>query len=82
MSAEFAPASGAPGRVALGRAFLMTLTTSAGTIVLGLVSGILTARFLGTEGRGVVAAVSSWTLTLTWASTLGFASSMVYFQSR
>lgn len=66
----------------LGRSFLTTMSTSAATIVLGLVSGVLTARFLGSDGRGVVAAVSSWTLTLTWASNLGFANAMVYFQSR
>lgn len=66
----------------LGTAFIATMGTSVGIIILSLVSGILTARFLGTEGRGAVAAVTSWTLTITWASTLGFAISMVYHQSK
>jgi len=58
------------------------MSTSGATILLGLVSGLLTARFLGSDGRGVVSAVSSWTLTLTWASNLGFANAMIFFQAR
>lgn len=75
------PATGS-GRVAISRAFTTTLATSGATIVLGLVSGVLTARFLGADGRGVVAAVATWTLTLTWASNLSFADGMVFLQAR
>ncbi|WP_435199386.1 lipopolysaccharide biosynthesis protein [Janibacter sp. GS2] len=70
------------GRSSTGRAFGVTLATSGATILLGLVSGVLTARFLGADGRGVVAAVSTWTLTLTWASNLSFADGMIFLQSR
>lgn len=70
------------GRAAVGSAFATTMATSGATILLGLVSGVLTARFLGADGRGVVAAVSTWTLTLTWASNLSFANGMVFLQSR
>lgn len=70
------------GGAAIGGAFATTMATSGATILLGLVSGVLTARFLGADGRGVVAAVSTWTLTLTWASNLSFANAMVFLQSR
>jgi len=69
-------------RPSTGRAFATTLATSGTTILLGLVSGVLTARFLGADGRGVVAAVSTWTLTLTWASNLKFADGMIFLQGR
>ncbi len=69
-------------RTSIGGAFATTMATSGATILLGLVSGVLTARFLGADGRGVVAAVSTWTLTLTWASNLSFADGMLYLQAR
>lgn len=65
----------------LGAAFAVTFAASVGTILLSFVGGVLTARFLGADGRGLFAAVSSWTLTLSWASALGFASAMVYYWS-
>ena len=74
--------TGVEDRPSTGRAFATTLVTSGTTILLGLVSGVLTARFLGADGRGVVAAVSTWTLTLTWASNLSFADGMVFLQAR
>lgn len=69
-------------QTSVGSAFGTTLATSGATILLGLVSGVLTARFLGADGRGVVAAVSSWTMTLTWASNLSFADGMLFLQAR
>ena len=70
------------GRGGVGKAFLVMMSASAGTILLSLITGVLTARFLGTDGRGQVSAISSWTLTLTWASSLGFATSMVYYLNK
>lgn len=63
-------------------AFAVTLSASVGTILLALVSGILTARLLGTDGRGQVAGIQSWTLTLAWLPAMGFGQAMVYFQSK
>lgn len=68
-------------RGSLGGAFVTTIGASAGAILLSFVTGVLTARYLGTDGRGIFAAVSSWTLTLSWASALGFANSMIYLRS-
>lgn len=66
----------------MGGAFVLTIAASGGTILLSLITGVLTARFLGTEGRGHVATISAWTLTFAWASSLGFANAMVYSFSR
>ena len=55
---------------------------SIGTIATSLVTGVLTARMLQSEGRGEVAAISAWLVSLSWASSLGFADAMVYFQSK
>lgn len=66
----------------LGRSFLVTMLASGGTLVLTLVSGVLTARLLGTDGRGHVAAISAWLLTLSWGCSAGFGEAMVYEQSR
>ncbi len=75
---EGAPSTGA----SLAGPFTLTLVTSGGTVLLSLVTGVLTARMLGTEGRGQVAAISAWLLTLSWAASLGFSHAMVYHQSK
>lgn len=66
----------------LAGAFSMTLLTSSGLIVLGLLTGILTARMLGTDGRGQVAAISTWLVTLSWGASFGFADAMTYQLSK
>ena len=63
-------------------AFALTMLASAGTVALTLVSGVLTARLLGTEGRGEVAAITAWALTLSWATSFGFSDAMIYHQSK
>lgn len=63
-------------------AFAVTIAASFGTILLSLVSGVLTARLLGPEGRGQVAGIQSWILTIAWLPAMGFGQAMVYFQSK
>lgn len=67
---------------AVGSAFAVTIVASLGTILLALVSGILTARLLGPDGRGQVAAIQTWMLTLAWLPAMGFGEAMIYFQSK
>jgi O-antigen/teichoic acid export membrane protein len=69
-------------RGSLGGRFTLSLVTSAGTVLLSVVTGVLTARLLGTEGRGQVAAISAWLLTLSWGASLGFSDAMVYHQAK
>lgn len=70
-----------PG-VSVGRSFLITMMASGGTIVMTLISGVLTARLLGVDGRGQVAAITAWMLTLSWATSFGFSDAMIYQQSK
>ena len=70
------------GSRSLGSTFMLIMMSSGGTILLALISGIITTRGLGPDGRGVTAMIQAWTLTLSWASALGFANAMVYYQSK
>lgn len=74
--------AGAPPRRALGWTFLASVATSGGMAALSLVTGVLTARLLGTDGRGQVAAISTWLLTLTWMSSLSFTHGLAFYRSR
>lgn len=73
--------SATPSR-SLGSSFLLIMMSSGGTIFLSLISGIITTRGLGPDGRGATAMIQAWTLTLSWASALGFANAMVFYQSK
>ncbi len=69
-------------RRALGWTFLASIATSGGMAILSLITGILTARLLGTDGRGEVAAISTWLLTLTWMSSLSFTHGLAFYHSK
>lgn len=71
-----------PPRRALGWTFLASVATSGGIAALSLITGILTARLLGTDGRGEVAAISTWLLTLTWMSSLSFSHGLAFHHSK
>lgn len=43
----------------------------AGTFALGLVSGVVTARYLGPQGRGTIAGLAALTQLLGWIGSLG-----------
>lgn len=68
--------------VRLGRSFLMNFGASVATLVLTLLSGILTARLLGPEGRGEYAAISGWALTLAAVGCLGYPGAATFLLSR
>ena len=58
------------------------IATSGGMAALSLVTGVLTARLLGSDGRGQVAAISTWLLTLTWLSSLSFSHGIAFYHSK
>lgn len=74
--------TGQEPRRALGWTFLASVATSGGMAALSLITGILTARLLGTDGRGQVAAISTWLLTLTWVSSLSFTHGLAFHHSK
>lgn len=51
-------------------------------VALGAVTGILSAKFLGAEGRGVFAAVWTWYWIFYIVSELGLAQGITYFSAR
>lgn len=59
-----------------------TLSTSACLLVVNLCTGVLTARLLLPDGRGVVAAIAALAQTLAWVSSLGFNEAVTYLQAR
>ena len=60
----------------------LTIVASVGSLLLSLISGVLTARLLGPEGRGQVATISAWTLTFSWLAAMGFGHAMIYYRNR
>jgi O-antigen/teichoic acid export membrane protein len=60
------------------------LTTSANVAiaVLGMCTGLLSARLLGPEGRGELAAIQTWPTVLATFAMLGLDSAVVYWTSR
>ena len=59
-----------------------TLGTQLLTAALGLVSGVLAPRLLGPAGRGELAAVTLWPLTLAFLAMLGMDRAAAYFAAK
>lgn len=55
-----------------------TFVTQAGILGLGAVTGILTARMLGPQGRGELTALTLWPLTLVFLCSMGLDAALVY----
>ena len=70
------------GAKSLGWTFMASVMTSGGMAAISLLTGVLTARLLGTDGRGQVAAISTWLITWTWTCSFGFAHAVTYFNSK
>lgn len=60
-------------------ASVQTLFISFGVLGINLLTGIITARYLGAEGRGQQEAMGLWPLFLAQAFTLGLPSALVYY---
>ncbi|MFV0463762.1 MAG: lipopolysaccharide biosynthesis protein [Nostocoides sp.] len=66
----------------LGNRLLASISTSAATVLISLFTGVVSARLLGADGRGQVAAVSTWLLTLSWSAALGFFEALAFYTTR
>jgi O-antigen/teichoic acid export membrane protein len=59
-----------------------TLGTQVATAALGVMSGVLAPRLLGPQGRGQLAAVTLWPVSLAFLGMFGMDLSAVYFAAR
>lgn len=58
--------------------FYRTLASSAAGLLLTIIYSILSARMLGAEGRGLLAAIQLWPTVLAGAMTMGMSTSFAY----
>jgi O-antigen/teichoic acid export membrane protein len=58
---------------------MQTILSQGAIVALNMMSGIVTARLLGAEGRGIFTAVTAWPQLLAYASFLGLPSAFVFF---
>lgn len=58
--------------------FYRTLGSSLAGLVLTIIYSVLSARMLGAEGRGILAAIQLWPTVLAGTMTLGLSASFVY----
>jgi O-antigen/teichoic acid export membrane protein len=56
-----------------------TAVASAAIMACGLITGVIAARSLGPEGRGQLAAITVWSMTILYAGTLGVPEAVAYF---
>jgi len=59
-----------------------TMVTNAVIAVLGLSTGVLAARMLGSVGRGELAAIQTWPTVIATLSMVGLADALIYFSAR
>lgn len=59
-------------------ATLQTLIVRVFILVINMATGVITARFLGPQGRGEQAAIIMWPQTLAFAMTLGLPTALLY----
>jgi len=62
--------------------FVNTIGTSVGLLGINFVTGVLIARLLKSDGRGELAAITTWATILGWASAFGFSEAITYLQSK
>jgi O-antigen/teichoic acid export membrane protein len=66
----------------LHRHYLSTLATNGAILVFGMVSGILSARLLGPQGRGELAVILLWPMALATLGGLGLNQAITFFVAR
>lgn len=76
------PSATGPGGTGLPKAYAFTMIASAGSLCINLLTGTLTARLLGADGRGALGAVTTWGVMVSWICTFGFGDAMTYFQAK
>lgn len=77
------PATPGGGRQArIGRSYAVTMAGSAGALVLTLFTGIVSARLLGPDGRGVVGAIAAWAMLASFIGGVGLRDGMGWLEAR
>ena len=61
---------------------LQTFASKCGITLINAATGVLTARMLLPQGRGELAAIILWPILLSFVTTLGLPSALIYFISR
>lgn len=69
-------------RGGMGRPYVVTVASSASALIFGLFTGVLSARLLGPEGRGILGAITAWVLVASTVGSLGFKDGLSYLESR
>jgi antigen flippase len=60
----------------------MTMASSVGVLAVNFMTGVLVCRVLEPDGRGQIAAISTWTQIIGWAAAMGFYESMTWMRAR
>lgn len=69
-------------RAGVARPYMVTLLGSSGALLFNLYTGIVSARLLAPEGRGVVGAIVGWVMVTTFLSGFGFQQGLSWIESR
>lgn len=65
-----------------GGQVLLTTIINAALGAIGLGTGVLSARMLGVEGRGILAAIQTWPLCIALVAMVGLPEALVFFSAR
>jgi O-antigen/teichoic acid export membrane protein len=76
---SFADADCGASRLASRRAVAITTFANLVISLVGICTGVASARLLGPKGRGELAAIQSWPTVLSSLGLLGTAEALVYF---
>ncbi|HSH62280.1 MAG TPA: oligosaccharide flippase family protein [Acidimicrobiales bacterium] len=71
-----------PDRGAVARAVAATFGANTFLSLVGASSGVLSARVLGVDGRGALAAIQNWPMLLAVITLLGLPEALVFFTAR
>lgn len=66
----------------LGRSYAVTLAGSGGVMFFTLFTGVVSARLLAPEGRGVVGAIAAWVMIASYLGGLGLREGMSWIEAR
>lgn len=70
------------GSTSLGTSMVVSVAGNVLTLGLTVFTGVVTARLLGPDGRGQVAAIIAWAMIVQILSSLGFKEALAYLQAK
>ncbi|MGK2955530.1 MAG: lipopolysaccharide biosynthesis protein [Solirubrobacterales bacterium] len=66
----------------LARSYVLTLGSSGGVLLLNMFTGVLSARLLSPDGRGVLGAITAWAYVAAMLCGLGFREGLAFLESK